>query len=54
MESQARALGAVRSFLDTFAFQAAPFYAKNGYVEVARVLGYWGEHDRIYMAKAPL
>lgn len=52
MEEEGRRRGAKRAFLDTFTFQAAPFYEKQGYTEVARIPDYFDGHDRIYMAKA--
>lgn len=51
MESEGCLLGATRALLDTFTFQAAPFYEKNGYREVARIPRFFGEYDRIYMGK---
>lgn len=51
IEEEGRKRGATRCFLDTFTFQAAPFYEKLGYVEVARIEGYFGEYDRIYYRK---
>ena len=51
IEEEARRRGAVRVFLDTFTFQAAPFYEKQGYIEVARIPRYFGEYDRIYLRK---
>ena len=51
IEAEGRRLGAVRAFLDTFAFQAAPFYERRGYVEIARIADYFDGHDRIYFSK---
>ncbi|RYG42080.1 GNAT family N-acetyltransferase [bacterium] len=51
IEEEGRRLGAARVLLDTFTFQAAPFYEANGYREVARIPRYFGEHDRIYLQK---
>ena len=51
MEAEGRRLGGVRAFLDTFTFQAAPFYEKRGYVEVARIRDYFEGYDRIYLSK---
>lgn len=54
IEAEAKRRGANRAFLDTFAFQAAPFYEKRGYVEVARIPEYFAGYDRIYLRKDPL
>ncbi|MBK9334218.1 MAG: GNAT family N-acetyltransferase [Ignavibacteria bacterium] len=50
-EKNAKAKGAVKSFLDTFDFQAKEFYLKNGY-EVFGTLDNFPEgHKRYYMQK---
>lgn len=54
IEAEARRRGATKAFLDTFTFQAAPFYEKLGYREVARIPRFFGDHDRIYLEKSPL
>ena len=54
MEVEAKRRGATKAYLDTFDFQAAPFYGKHGYVEAARVVGFFNGRDRIYMTKMPL
>jgi GNAT superfamily N-acetyltransferase len=54
IEAEAHRRGASKAFLDTFDFQAAPFYEKHGYVEAARVKGFFDSRDRIYMTKARL
>lgn len=54
VEEEAKRLGAKAVLLDTFDFQAAPFYAKQGYVEEARLKAMVGGHDRIYMTKRTL
>ncbi|MEO1470575.1 MAG: GNAT family N-acetyltransferase [Pseudomonadota bacterium] len=51
-EDWARARGAHLAYLDTFGFQAAGFYRRLGYVEIARAAGDRPERDRIYLAKA--
>lgn len=51
IEAEANRRGAKRVFLDTFTFQAAPFYEKRGYAEVARIPDYFDGYDRIYLTK---
>ena len=51
IEAEARRLDATRAYLDTFGFQAAPFYEKQGYQEAARIRDYWDGYDRIYLTK---
>lgn len=51
IEREGQTHGAMRAFLDTFAFQAAPFYEKQGYREVARIPRFFGDYDRIYLEK---
>ncbi len=54
IETEASRQGAVRAFLDTFTFQAAPFSMRHGYRKIARIPHFFGEHDRIDMLKEPL
>lgn len=54
IEDEGRRLGATRAFLDTFTFQAAPFYERFGYREIARIPDFFDGYDRIYMAKGAL
>ena len=54
IESEAKRLGAKAVLLDTFDFQAAPFYEKQGYAEEARLKAMVGGHDRIYLTKRNL
>jgi hypothetical protein len=39
-EQQARALGATGCWLETFGWQAAPFYEKQGYASCGRIDDY--------------
>jgi GNAT superfamily N-acetyltransferase len=54
IEDEGRRLGAVQAFLDTFTFQAAPFYERFGYREIARIPDFFDGYDRIYMMKPSL
>jgi GNAT superfamily N-acetyltransferase len=49
-----REKGATAAFLDTFDWQARPFYERLGYTLVAEVHGIPEGHSRYYMAKSPL
>jgi len=50
-EAQARAQGAHGAYLDTFAWQAAPFYARHGYVEFGRLDDFPAGSYRVFMRK---
>jgi GNAT superfamily N-acetyltransferase len=50
-EAGARTLGAVRSRLDTFDWQAPAFYLKNGYRELLRMPDYFRGHASSLMVK---
>jgi len=50
-EAEARRLGATRAYLDTFGFEAATFYEKQGCREAARISDYRDDYDRIYLTK---
>ncbi len=50
-ETEARARGCERVFLDTLSFQALNFYRKLGYAEFGRLAGFSGKYDRIYLHK---
>lgn len=49
-EREARARGCHDVFLDTFSFQARPFYEERGY-ELFGVLENFGEHTRYFLRK---
>jgi GNAT superfamily N-acetyltransferase len=46
--------GAGAAYLDTFDWQARPFYERFGYKVVAEVSGVPAAHSRYYMLKSPL
>lgn len=50
-ETEARARGCERVFLDTLSFQALGFYQKLGYAEFGRLPGFSGRYERIYLHK---
>lgn len=50
-ESSARALGAQGAYLDTFEWQAAPFYMKHGYAEFGRLNDFPLGSYRLFMSK---
>ncbi|RYG34121.1 GNAT family N-acetyltransferase [bacterium] len=54
IEAEGRRLGATCAQVDTFTFQAAPFYERLGYREVARIPKMFGGYDRIYLEKESL
>lgn len=49
-----RAHGAEAAFVDTFSWQARPFYERFGYEVVFEVPDFPPGHSRIYMRKSPL
>jgi GNAT superfamily N-acetyltransferase len=49
-EAEARARGCHDAYLDTFSFQARPFYEQRGYA-VFGVLENFAEHTRFFMRK---
>lgn len=51
IEEEARALGAVRVFLDTMSFQAPGFYRNCGYTEFGRIDGYESGIERFWFVK---
>jgi GNAT superfamily N-acetyltransferase len=51
-EDQCRRFGATQIYLDTYSFQAKPFYEKQGYRELGRIEGYFDGVDRYWMIKA--
>jgi GNAT superfamily N-acetyltransferase len=50
-EAAAVGRGARRAFLDTFSFQAEPFYARRGYRVFGALDGFPGPHRRVWMTK---
>jgi GNAT superfamily N-acetyltransferase len=50
-EAHARKLGAVRSRLETFDWQAPEFYPKHGYRELTRIADYYRGHSISLMVK---
>jgi GNAT superfamily N-acetyltransferase len=51
-EALALERGATRAFLDTFSFQAEPFYASRGYAVFGTLDAFPREHRRMWMSKA--
>jgi aminoglycoside 6'-N-acetyltransferase I len=51
-EAAARARGCTRAFLDTFDFQARPFYEREGYVVFGTQDDYPPGHRKFYLGKA--
>jgi GNAT superfamily N-acetyltransferase len=52
LESEARAFGARRAYVDTFSFQARPFYEKRGYRVFGELNGYFDCETRYFLTKA--
>jgi GNAT superfamily N-acetyltransferase len=52
LEDEARAFGAKHAYLDTFSFQARPFYEKRGYRVFGQLENYPDEHTRYWLTKA--
>ena len=50
-EQEAVNRGAHSATLDTFDFQALPFYQKQGYEIFGQLEGYGGKHSRYYLRK---
>jgi len=50
-EEQARRLGAVHVYLDTFSFQAPDFYLSHGYEVFGELPAFPPGHERFYMRK---
>ena len=50
-EQEARRLGCIGIWLDTFTFQAPWFYPRLGFVEFARLPNYPAGHERIFLIK---
>jgi GNAT superfamily N-acetyltransferase len=52
VEDEARAFGAKHAYLDTFSFQARPFYEKRGYRVFGTLENYPDAHSRYWMTKS--
>ena len=50
-EQEARARGCIGAWLDTFSFQARPFYERHGYQVLAALPDYPAPHSRFFMSK---
>lgn len=50
-EAEARRLGCVGIYLDTFSFQARPFYEKRGFAVFAEINDYPRGHQRFFLSK---
>ena len=50
-EQEAVARGCHSAYLDTFSFQALPFYQKQGYEVFGTLDNYPGEHKRYFLRK---
>ena len=50
-EAEVRRRGGDRVTLNTYSFQAPGFYARHGYAECGRTLGYPSGHDHIHLVK---
>lgn len=51
IEDEARKLGALHAYLDTFSFQAPGFYQKFGYEIIGKMKDFPQGHKRVYMTK---
>ena len=50
-EAEARARGCIGVYIDTFSFQARPFYEKHGYTVFAEIADYPPGHSRFFLSK---
>ena len=50
-EVEAAARGCLAAWLDTYSFQARPFYERHGYTLFAELGGFPNGHRRLFMAK---
>ncbi len=50
-EDEARARGCLSAYLDTFSFQARPFYEKQGYVVFGTLEDHAGGHELYFLRK---
>ncbi|MEY0876607.1 GNAT family N-acetyltransferase [Providencia manganoxydans] len=51
MEDKAKQLGAKYAEVDTFSFQAKPFYEKQGYQIISTLIEYPVQHEKYYFMK---
>jgi GNAT superfamily N-acetyltransferase len=51
MEAEGKRLGARQVYLDTYSFQARPFYEKRGYTVFGTLANYVEGHDRYWLSK---
>ena len=51
LERLMQAEGAIGIWLDTYGYQAAPFYTRHGFEEFGRLAGATPNEDRIFMRK---
>jgi GNAT superfamily N-acetyltransferase len=51
-EAEARARGCHDAWLETYSFQALPFYQKQGYVVFGKLEHYPAEHSRYFVRKS--
>jgi GNAT superfamily N-acetyltransferase len=52
MEDEARRRGATQAYLDTYSFQAKPFYEKRGYAVIGKLEGFLEGIDKYWLAKS--
>jgi GNAT superfamily N-acetyltransferase len=50
-EEEARKQGCIYSTVDTFSFQAEPFYVKSGYQRLGEIKNYLFQHSKIFLRK---
>ena len=50
-EAEAARRGCIGAWLDTFSFQARPFYERRGYAVLAEIRDYPAPHSRFFLAK---
>lgn len=50
-EAEAARRGCIGAWLDTFSFQAQPFYARLGYAVLGEIKDYPAPHSRFFMVK---
>lgn len=50
-EQEAIKNGCLYALVDTWDFQAEPFYLKNGYERIAEIPRYWRNHSKLFLRK---